>query len=209
MEVMKLTAYWQLLDPYLIRGYRITGYAQVDFFLGTLILAGLAVLLGHLTSRLAHLALRKRIGQDTATAARYQELSIQALQAGDQQAYKAANRLANEAFGKSFFLQAGMSAGFLWPIFLALAWMQERFQGIEIPLVVVPYSLGFAGIFIILYILAYFLFKRVKYRLRCLRRIKANPNAVNLQGTSPALAGLQPLPAQTRPPSPAARGEVR
>jgi hypothetical protein len=75
-----------------------------------------------------------------------------------------------------------MSAGFLWPAFLALAWMQERFQGIEIPLVVVPYSLGFAGIFVILYILAYVLVKRLKYRLPQLRRLKANLDAVNLRG---------------------------
>ncbi|MGC2434126.1 MAG: hypothetical protein WA433_10135 [Desulfobaccales bacterium] len=184
---MELSALGQLLDPYLIRCYRITGCAPVDFMVGTLALACLAVLLGHLTSSLAHLALRNRIGQDTATAARYQELSIQALKAGDQQAYQAANRLANEAFGKSFFLQAGMSAGFLWPIFLALAWMQERFLRIEIPLVVVPYSLGFVGIFIILYILAYFLFKRVKCRIPCFRDIKVMLDASSRKASETAI----------------------
>ncbi len=199
---MEWSAASQLLDLYLIHCYRITGYAPLDFCLGTLVLACLAVLLGHLTSSLARLALRKRFGQDSATAARYQELSIQALQAGDRPAYEAANRLANEAFGKSFFLQAGMSAGFLWPVFLSLAWMQGRFQGIEIPLVVIPYSLGFVGIFTILYILAYFLVKRIKRRLPYGRGPKAGPDAgKRLGGNAPAGAGLPPLPARWLAPA--------
>jgi uncharacterized membrane protein YccC len=88
-----------------------------------------------------------------------------------------------------------------------LGWMQERFQGIEIPLVVVPYSLGFVGIFIILCALAYFLFKRVKYRLPYFRRIKGILDANNLQGgNSPALTGVQPVPARPAAPEPGGKG---
>ncbi len=77
--------------------------------------------------------------------------------------------------------------------------MQDRFQGLEFPSWLVAFSLGFVGVFIILYILAYLLFKRVKYRLPYLRRIKANPNAVKLQGGTRQPGWAQALPAQRRP----------
>jgi hypothetical protein len=204
---MEMSSLYLYLDPYLIWFYRLTGQTGWNFLIGTSVVAILALMVGEFTSFLAFLLVRRHFTQVSGEAKKYQDLSMEALKAGDRPAYEAANRLANEAFGHAFFQQLTMSATFVWPAFFALAWMQFRFQGIEIPLVVVPYSLGFAGIFIILYILAYFLFKRVKYRLPYLRRIKATPNAVNLQGgTSPALAGLQPLPAQPAAPESGGQG---
>ena len=52
---------------------------------------------------------------------------MEALKAGNRPAYEAANKLANEAFGKSFFMQLTLSATFFWPVFFALGWMQYRF----------------------------------------------------------------------------------
>ena len=59
---------------------------------------------------------------------------MEALKAGDRPAYEAANKLANEAFSKSFFMQLTLSATFFWPVFFALGWMQYRFLEIEFPI---------------------------------------------------------------------------
>jgi hypothetical protein len=163
---------FRFLDPYLIWFYRLTGYAPADFVIGTLILATITLLIGEFTISLAFLAIRKRIDQTTSEAARYQDLSLEALRAGDKLAYKAANKLANDAFGHSFFMQIALSAAFLWPIFFALAWMAYRFADLEFPLPWSDYSLGYMGVFILLYIPVYILFKRVKHKLPYFHRIK-------------------------------------
>jgi len=150
-------------DPYLIRLYRLTGDAYVDFFLGTLVLAFLALIIGEAS---ASLAVRKQADRGASEARKYQNLSLEALKAGDKQAYLAANKLANEAFSRSFFMQIGMSGAFLWPTFLVLAWMQFRFAEVNFKLPFVDFSLSYIGVFILLDLAAYFLFKRVKYGWR-------------------------------------------
>jgi hypothetical protein len=171
---MEMPLFFQMIDPYLIWFYRLTGHALADFLLGTLVLALVAVGLGEIANSLAYLALKKHIARVTAKAAKYQELSMEALMAGDKLSYQAANHLANEAFGKSFFMQFALSAGFLWPVFFALAWMQYRFSGLEFPLPLCRHSLGFIGVFILLFIPAYLVFRKVKYRLPFCRRLKDN-----------------------------------
>ena len=163
--LMEMPAAYQTLDPYLIWSYRLTGHPGVDFFLGTLVLAFLAVLMGELTVYLVSRFILRRLEHKAAEADRYQTLSMDALRAGDKSAYKAANRLANEAFGHTFFQQFTLGAAFLWPVFFALAWMQYRFLELEFPLPFTGYSLGYIGVFIIIYVMAYFLFKQVKRRL--------------------------------------------
>ncbi len=169
---MEMHPVFLFLDPYLIWLYRITGHALADFFLGTFVLAVMALIIGEVTISLAFLAVRRRIDQTTAEAARYQNLALEALVEGDKLTYKAANRLANDAFGKSFFMQIALSAAFLWPAFFALAWMSCRFSGIEFPLPFSRHSFGFIGVFILLFAAAYLLFRKVKYRLPYFRRIK-------------------------------------
>ena len=97
---------------------------------------------------------------------------MEALKAGDRPAYEAANKLANEAFGKSFFSQVALSATFVWPIFFALGWMQHRFLEVEFPLPFTSFSLGYIGVFLILYIVAYVIFKPVKRRMPYFRRLQ-------------------------------------
>lgn len=163
---MEMPVFFLWLDPYLIRLYRLTGQAYADFFLGTLVLAFLALIIGEASASLASLAVRKQVDRVADEARKYQNLSLEALQAGDKQAYTAANKLANDTFGQSFFMQIGMSGAFLWPIFLVLAWMQYRFAEVDFKLPLVDFSLSYIGVFILLYAAAYFLFKRVKYKLR-------------------------------------------
>jgi hypothetical protein len=159
-------------DPYLIWLYRLTGWAWADYFLGTWVLAWLALVVGELTISLAFLAVKRQVDRVNQEAQEFQNLSIQAAKAGDKPAFEAANKVANDAFGKSFFMQIALSAAFLWPIPFALAWMQYRFIDITVPLPLLPWDLGYAGVFIALYIAAYFIFKRFKYRLPYFRRIK-------------------------------------
>jgi hypothetical protein len=171
--LMQMLPIFLFLDPYLIWFYRITGYGPVDFLLGTLVLACHALLIGEITISLAFLAARRDIDRTTTAAARYQDLSLEALAAGHKDVYRAANKLANDAFGKAFFMQIALSAAFLWPIFFALAWMQYRFAGLEFPLPFRGYALGYIGVFILLYIPVYLWFRKVKYRLPYFRRLKA------------------------------------
>jgi hypothetical protein len=178
---MEMHPVFLFLDPYLIRLYRLTGQAWPDFLLGTFGLALIALIIGELTISLAFLAVRGRIDQTTGEAARYQNLALEALTEGDKQTYKAANRLANDAFGKSFFLQIALSAAFLWPAFFALAWMSYRFTEIELPLPYTEHSLGFIGVFILLFAAAYLLFRQVKYKLPYFRRIKEILDSYNLR----------------------------
>lgn len=171
---MEMPPLFQWLDPYLIWGYRITGHALADFLLGTLLVAVLAWLVGELTSCLASFVVRRRYQEVAGEAQKYQELSMEALQSGDRPAYEAANTVANEAFNKSFFMQVALSATFFWPIFFILGWMQYRFLEVEFPVPFVGFSLGYIGVFILLYIPVYVLFKRVKRKLPNFRRLKAN-----------------------------------
>ena len=92
--------------------------------------------------------------------------------AQNKRAYTASNKLANDAFGRSFFMQIALSAAFLWPIPFALGWMQYRFSDVEFRLPGTEVSVGYIAVFILLYIAAYLLFRRVKYRLPYFRRIK-------------------------------------
>ena len=169
---MEMPPFFQWIDLYLIWGYRITGHALADFLLGTLMVALLALLVGELTSFLASFLVRRRYQEVAGEAKNYQDLSMEALKAGDRPAYEAANKLANEAFNKSFFMQVALSATFFWPVFLVLGWMQYRFLEVEFPLPFVGFSLGYIGVFILLYIPVYMLFKRVKRKLPDFRRIK-------------------------------------
>lgn len=159
---MEMHSLFLWIDPYLIWFYRLTGHAGVNFFLGTLAAALLALLLGECTSFLASLAVRRHFQQASGEAQKYQDLSMEALKAGDRPAYEAANKLANEAFGKSFFMQVTLSATFFWPIFFVLGWMQYRFLEVEFPLPFLPFSLGYIGVFILCYVAAYFLWKKIK-----------------------------------------------
>ena len=180
---MEMHPIFRFIDPVFIWFYRITGCAAVDFIIGTLVLAFLAVALGEVTLRLVLLVARRPLDQAAAEARKYQDLSMAALAAGDRQSYEAANRLANDAFSKTFFTQIAQSGAFLWPVCVALAWMGHRFADLAFPLPVGHISLGYIGVFILLYIPAYFLFTRVKKRLAFCRR------SLESQGLRPPTAG--------------------
>ena len=169
---MEMHPVYLYLDPYLIWFYRLSGSAEVNFLLGTLALAVLSLLVGEFTSFLASCLVRRHFEQVTGEAKRYQDLSMEALKSGDRPAYEGANKLANEAFGKSFYSQVALSATFVWPIFFALGWMQYRFLEIAFPLPFIGFSLGYIGVFLLIYIAAYFVFKPLRRRMPYFRHIK-------------------------------------
>jgi len=182
---MEMHPLYLFLDPYLIWCYRLTGQAEVNFYLGTLVVAILTLLVGEFTSSLASFLVRRHFTPVADEAKKYQSLSMEALEAGDRPAYEAANKLANEAFSKSFFMQLTLSATFFWPIFFVLGWMQYRFFELEFPIPFTGLSLGYIGIFILLYIPVYVLFKKIKRKLPDIRCLTASLTGVNPQeGTS-------------------------
>ena len=190
---MEMHPLWMLVDPYIMWLYRLTGHAFADFLCGTFILAWISLLVGEFTISAVFLAARERIDVSTNEARRYQDLSAEALSAGNKEAYRAANKLANDAFGKSFFMQIALSAAFLWPIFFALGWMQYRFFDVEFELFFTGYTVGFACVFIALYAAAYIIFKRLKYKLPYFRRIKVILDAYGQRtGQSKSIADLVP-----------------
>ena len=169
---MDMYSIFLAVDPRLIWFYRMTGVGILDFLVGTFVLATLAVVIGELTISLAFLALRNQIERNNASVVKYHNLSVDALAARDKASYKAANKMANDTYGKAFFLQVGLSGAFLWPLFVALAWMNERFADIEFELLFTGYTVGYACMFILLYAAAFLIFKRIKYKLPYFRRMK-------------------------------------
>jgi hypothetical protein len=201
-KLMEMPSFLLALDPYLVWCYRLPGNAYAGFFLGTFVLALICLVLGDITFFLAARLQGKHLDDIATEASKYQDLSIDAAKAGDKTSYHAANKLANEAFGKSFFSIMALSMARLWPAPFALAWMQHRFLEVEIPIPGTNWSLGFIGVFIILYVSTYFLLTRVK-RLLVFPRMKAMPTPDPAQslggqahGPHPGYMPLGPSPRQ-------------
>lgn len=157
--------FYTYLDAALMPLFRFPETPILGFYLGTLVLALVCVVLGDFTYNLVVRADRKKIGENTAETIRLNNLSIDALQAGDGDSYRACNKLANEAFGRMFFLQVALSTASLWPVPFAMAWLQYRFFEAVFPLPGVSVTLGYAGVFLPMYVLARILFGQIRSRL--------------------------------------------
>ena len=124
-----------LIDPILIVPYRWMGDSMLGFLIGTFCLCLLGVMLGEFSISAGIRLNRRYIQALKDELAHKEKLSVQAYAEDDKVSYKALNKAANEAWGKYFFIMAGYSAGILWPVPLALAWMQTRFQGVEFEMI--------------------------------------------------------------------------
>ena len=160
-----------LVDAFFIWFYRLSGYALFDFFIGTFFLALIAVVVGEFSISFAFLFTRRSIQRVQDQMVNYQNLSIDALAAGDKDAYKATNKLANDAFGRTFFMQIGLSSARVWPALLALAWMNTRFHAVDFEVPLIGMTVGFIPIFILLYVAAYFAFKPIRNKIPYFKRI--------------------------------------
>lgn len=159
---------WLILtmDPFLIAPYRWIDNSLVGWWVGTFILAFWASLLGEFTLALAYKINHNTVTDRLEKTSSFHHRSFNALKSGDKKAYKAINRLANEEFGKSFFLLVAMGMSSLWPAFLAAAWLQERFGEIRFAFPFVKDGLNFVPYFIICYILARLVLIQIKRRIK-------------------------------------------
>ena len=97
----------------------------------------------------------------------YHKLSERALRESGKEAYKAVNRQGHEAFGYYFSLNGALWVASLWPVPLALAWMQTRFGTVSPSL---PFSLPLLGPepgFVFWFVLAYIPLRLLLGRLLC------------------------------------------
>ena len=161
------------IDPVLISPYRWFENPMLGWWVGTFVLAFWATLLGELTLAVAYHINRSHIAKNWEQTEFYHQRSLNAKAAGDEAAYKGINKLANEAFGKSFFLFMAMGMASLWPAFFAAAWLNLRFADIvfTLPRWAGGFELNFIAPFIILYIAARILFARLKPYLPFLNQV--------------------------------------
>ncbi|MBW1713549.1 MAG: hypothetical protein JRJ59_10415 [Deltaproteobacteria bacterium] len=158
------------VDPFLIAPYRWLANPFLAWWLGTFVLCLWAALLGELTLAAAFRINRFRIEEKVQETGKYHSASLKALKSGDKKSYKAINKLANESFGQTFFLQIAMGMGSLWPAFLAAGWLQERFGEVRFPLPGLESTTNFVPGFILLYILARLTLSRIKKRFPAIQR---------------------------------------
>lgn len=152
----------EIFDSILVELYGLTGFPLADYYLGTFLLAFLTVLVGEVTISLVFRVNKAHLDTLNSRVEKMKTLSEEALRLGDEKSYRAINKEGNDAFGHLFFNKFGLSAASLWPIFFALAWMQERFAEISLPLPVVGWGINYVAFFILCYIPARMLFNRVK-----------------------------------------------
>ena len=160
------------LDGLLIQLYRITGFPLLDYYLGTFLLAGLAVIVGEFTISLVFKANKSHLERLNNRVEKLERLSEEALRRGDPHSYQAVNREGNDAFGHLFFNQFGLSAAYLWPVFLSLAWMRDRFSEVDLPLPWIGWQINYMVFFLLCYIPARILFNRLKGRLPYFRGVR-------------------------------------
>jgi hypothetical protein len=164
-----ITWFVEMVDLFLIAPYRWPKNPIMGWWLGTFTLSVWSGILGELTVALACRINHSHMLQASREMVERHNQSMNALQAGDKAAYKAINKLANEAYGKTFFLQLAMASASLWPIPFAFAWLQARFSGVHFAL---PFSLpsvgdsvGYPFVFVPLYVLVRIVIGKVKKHL--------------------------------------------
>jgi len=154
-------------DSFLIAFYRITGYSLFDYFIGTMFLGFLCVVIGELSVSLAIRFNKRYLDSMSREMAEKERLSLEAHRAGDTEGYKALNKEATDVWGKHFFTMVAYSAGILWPLPFALGWMQTRFADVEFNLafplsLIFGKSVGYIFTFIPIYILCRIFFKYMR-----------------------------------------------
>ena len=165
METVHILFEW--LDAFLITPYRWPNNPLVGMGLGTILLALWAVLVGDATHALVYRVNRHQLEHDAEKTLYYHDQSIKAKGSGDESSYKEINRLANESFGKSYFLLIATGMASLWPAFLAAAWLNLRFGQLDfqLPSWIGGFNFSFVAPFVVLYILIRLLWGKAKKQL--------------------------------------------
>jgi len=124
---------FQAFDALLIAPFRLLPNPEAGFVFGIAVLAVASAALGQASKALVAHAQRVRRTRVEGETKKRHDLSIQAAQAGNKDAYQAQNQLAQEAYGDSLALSAGRAAALLWPGMIALAWLSWRFDAVPMP----------------------------------------------------------------------------
>lgn len=160
---------YSAIDPILMYFYRFPDNPLLGYFLGTSVISLACVIIGEFSISIAFRLNKKRIDNYNHAISHYEDISIEALKIGDKTAFKACNRIANDAYGKNFFTQVTLSAASLWPVFIALGWMQYRFSEVKFILPLsIPGSgntIGYLASFLSCYIFTRILFGKIKNNL--------------------------------------------
>ncbi len=156
---------WVYLDPIILPLYSLTGSFVGNSWIGTFLLAMLAVVVGEFTISIVYRVNRRHLGELNQRLKHYSELSEKAFQSGDKDNYKAVNKQANDAYGHVFFNKFGLSAAMLWPAFFALDWMQRYFSETNLPIPFTSSTMNYVVALLVCYIAARMVFGRVKRRL--------------------------------------------
>ncbi len=152
------------IDAFLISFYRVSPVPIVGYLFGTFCLAVFCLVLGQTTQAVIWRWNRSWLNTDNQEMVRMHNLSLKALSAKDKGAYKASNKVANDAFGKFFFSRMAMGMASLWPVPFALAWMDTRFKDVDFHMTGIG-AVGYLATFIPLFILAAILFSKIKTRI--------------------------------------------
>ncbi|MFZ1984447.1 MAG: hypothetical protein WAU91_08535 [Desulfatitalea sp.] len=165
------------VDAFLMAPFRLPHDPLFGFLMGAFCLAMICVVVGELTLSAAIRMNQGHLRELKNEIAQREALSMQAYGMGDRDGYKALNKEANDVWGRHFFTMAAYSAGMLWPVPFALAWLHGRFSGVNFELAW-PLSLlfgpmvGYPFIFIPLYILARILFGHLRPWLPYFHRVQ-------------------------------------
>ena len=157
---------YELIDKALMPFYRFPGNPLIGYYLGTVVLAFVSMIIGEYSISFAYRLNESMISQDNHRINHFQALSFEALKAGDKALFQACNGIANEAYGKSFFTQIMLAAASLWPLFIALGWLQYRFAEVEFHL---PFSgplpdvtFGYFPTFLLCHIVMRLMLKKIR-----------------------------------------------
>jgi hypothetical protein len=171
----------EFFDTVLISFYQVTGNPLWDYFIGTFLLALLSVLVGQATLFLVFRANRSHIEGLDARMETLNRLTSSAMEMGDKSSYRSLNKEANDTYGHVFFNRFGLSAASLWPVFFALAWMQERFIDIAVPIPWLGLKANYFVVFLFSYIATTILFRRTKrYLGGALRQSRESAEVLHL-----------------------------
>lgn len=202
------------LDTFLITPFRWPESAFAGIWLGSALLALYCTILGEFFSAGLYFLHHRYYDSMQDNMIRYHNLSVDALHAGNKEAYLAANKMAQEDFGKNFFAQATIGFASLWPLPFALGWMSLRFEGID--LYTIPWTnlkAGYVFVLLSLYIAVRILFSRYgKQHVPLFRRIaELKRQAREARGVMKALfkppAGEETEAAENKAEGPAKNNE--
>jgi len=150
----------------------VTGQMEfLEFMASSLLAAFVSVVVGEVTISFAYRANRGYLRRLNREVEDYRRLSEEASLLADPETYRIINREGNEAFGRLFFHKIALSAASLWPIFFALDWLQDRYASKEILVPGTSWEANYVVSFLVSYVLARFLFGKVKKAIPYFRRI--------------------------------------